>query len=236
MGTLAYALQVTQSPDIKITKSTLSKTTLSIGDIHLRPDESIQIMVKTGKATATVRPPSLKKFAMRTDGSGGPKESQHQPQPSKPTMPSLGDVAPLEMRTQYVVKESDDIDDPKANKPIRDFDDEDEEDVSKDTFQDSQRVEKEDLTRAYKYGSTWIPIEDESADRLSTVKGLEVIGFSYEDLVRFPISLMDPYPMVPHSGRGNGLWAKSITSLQTTKFPVPKLLSPRSFVRWGATK
>ena len=195
MGTLAYALEVTRSPEIKITRSTLSKTTLSIGDIHLKPDESVQILVKTGKATAIVRPPSLKKFAVRTDGSSS-KESEHQSQQSKPVMPALEDVAPLEMRTQFVVKKSDDIDALKANKPIRDFDDEDEEDEYKDTFQDSQSVEKEDLTRAYKYGSTWIPIEDESADKLSTVKGLEVVGFSYEDLVIFSTSLMDSYLMV----------------------------------------
>ncbi|KAF8330432.1 SPOC domain-like protein [Cantharellus anzutake] len=183
MGTLAYALQVTQSPEIKITRSTLSKTTLSIGDIHIRPDESIEILVKTGKATSGVTPPSLKKFTMRTD-SESLKESQNQQQQLNPVMPSLEDVAPLEMSTQYVVKEDNDVDDVKAGRPARSFEDDEEggDDEIQDPFENAQRLEKEDLIRAYKYGSTWVPIEDESADKVATVKGLQVVGFSYEDL------------------------------------------------------
>lgn len=121
------------------------------------------------------------------------------------------EASPLELRTMYVVaKEEDGPSRPTAkleehskakNGGLDDSDDEmppppppgsppkihnkDESDSS-----DKEKViTKEDLVRAYKYGQSWVPVEEGTGeDILPTVQGLEIVGFSYESLVRLLLS------------------------------------------------
>ncbi|KAK7064784.1 SPOC domain-like protein [Favolaschia claudopus] len=65
LGTCALALRETVRPDIKITKSVLMGTTLRLGDTDCRPEEALEINIKTSKCTALNRPKSFKKFAER---------------------------------------------------------------------------------------------------------------------------------------------------------------------------
>ncbi|KAF7310439.1 Ku domain-containing protein [Mycena chlorophos] len=65
VGSCAYALREIARPDVKITKSVLMGTTLRIGDMHTRPEEALEINIKTSKCTALSRPKSWKKFALR---------------------------------------------------------------------------------------------------------------------------------------------------------------------------
>jgi ATP-dependent DNA helicase 2 subunit 2 len=184
VGTCEYALRVCAEPEIKVTKSTLSRTTMVIGDIQTRMDDAISIPVRTGKATAIVRPQSFKKFSRR-NGSG-----RYDTRLDK-SLGGLGDklsngamsapwedIAPLAMRTEFVLApQSKENEDGAAENENGDRED------ASEHFQDQQRVEKEDLTKSYKYGSTWIPIEDLSENYLPTQQGLELVGFSYEDMV-----------------------------------------------------
>lgn len=192
VGTCEYALQVAAEPDIKVTKTAMTKMSLTIGDVQTRSEDSIIIPVKTGKATAVVRPAALKKFARR-DGPSGLGTSSNKLfgiSDNKSKVPTgaistyLDNVAPLEMRTQFVLPRSQDD-------QSRDPNNVDDEDDDPADVQNEERVEKEDLTRSFKYGSTWVPIEDLSEDRLSTQQGLEVVGFSYEDLVSLCINTTD---------------------------------------------
>ncbi|KAF7306399.1 Ku domain-containing protein [Mycena indigotica] len=65
VGTCAYALREISRPDVKITKSVLMGTTLRLGDFQSRPEEAIQVNIRTSKCTAMARPKSFKKFALR---------------------------------------------------------------------------------------------------------------------------------------------------------------------------
>lgn len=214
LGTCEYALQVAREPDIKVTHSTLMANMLTIGDATNRPEDSIAINIQLAKATSVVAPPPMKKFAKRAppqnDATGGESqpsksagETQSQnPQPTAPNFPytlaTFADVAPLEMRTEFVLrsslKQAEELAAAAAAARHRNsgLDDEEGDENAAGAASPSaeestpiQTVEKDELVKAYKYGQSWVPIEDDSsaADRLVTIKGMEIIGFSYEHSV-----------------------------------------------------
>jgi ATP-dependent DNA helicase 2 subunit 2 len=43
--------------------------------------------------------------------------------------------------------------------------------------EEEELVDKEDIVKAYRFGSSWIPIEDDTFEPLRTHKGVEVLGF-----------------------------------------------------------
>lgn len=179
---------------------------LTIGDATNRPEDSIAINIQLAKATSAVHPPPMKKFAKRAMPGGEAGGAESQPGDSQPlggtlnnqqyVVAPLEDVAPLELRTEYilgsVLKEA--TEQASRAKASRDryggLDDEDDDEETAvlpepDANAPLQTVEKDELVRAYKYGQSWVPIEDESinADRLVTIKGVEIVGFIYESLV-----------------------------------------------------
>ena len=214
VGTCEYALRVCAEPEIKITKSTLSRSTLIIGDVQTRTDDVISIPIRTGKATAIVRPQSLKKFARRSGPARHDRGSDKLENGA--TSAPLEDVAPLAMRTEFVVVSQS----KEKEEEVVKNEDGDDEDVLEHS-ENQQRVEKEDLTKCYKYGSTWVPIEDLSENYLPTQQGHEVVGFSYEDMVCIrttPTFVLGRALISKYldSGRENGALMRSITYLLTT--------------------
>lgn len=196
-ATCDYALQECARPEVKEVKSALGSTVLRFGDPDTHPDQSINLTVRTSKATAIARPPSMKKFA-RTDD------------------PRNGDVmdwdgqrvvqyAPVKTRTDLFVKEEQEV---KAEENAvtdgervkRDNDvkvelDEDGEpveggnqelaNVTKGDDTSMRLVTDEDTQIAYKYGSTYIPVDKTDFEPLKTEKGLDILGFIARDTVRF---------------------------------------------------
>ncbi|KAG8689972.1 ATP-dependent DNA helicase II subunit 2 [Ceratobasidium sp. 394] len=174
MGTCAYALHETSRPEPRPTKSAMSNNVFRIGDPEGVPGQAIEIAVKTSKATAIVRPHSMKKFAKRDvagareGGDGADRESTQQG--------AHGDhklYVELKRRTDYVVKL------PESSHETEDNESEEGEKQESP----GEVVEKETLVKAFKYGSTWVPCEEGHFEGLHTRKGIEVHGFIPESTV-----------------------------------------------------
>ncbi|KAJ1310918.1 hypothetical protein OPQ81_009430 [Rhizoctonia solani] len=166
MGTCAYAIHETSRPEPRPTKSAMSNNVFRIGDPEAYPEQAIEIAVKTSKATALVRPHSMKKFTKReavNATQGGPTQAMSSSEDYKL-------YVELKRRTEYVVK------------LVGNGDDEEDEDGDEDGEKEKREpegevVEKETLVKAFKYGSTWVPCEEGHFEGLHTRKGIEVLAF-----------------------------------------------------------
>ncbi|KAG2132365.1 SPOC like C-terminal domain-containing protein [Suillus clintonianus] len=161
VGTCAFALQEIARPDIKQTKSALIGTVLRLGDVDVRPDEAIEILVKASKCTALARPKSWKKFGRRekTDDQMQVEEEE-----------DMAVFAQLKMRTEYYIDHSAQEGEEQEK---MDTGSDDEEDKDKNL----EQVQKEQLIRGFKYGSTYAPCPDGQFPRLNTRKGIDICGF-----------------------------------------------------------
>ncbi|KAG0703074.1 SPOC like C-terminal domain-containing protein [Suillus ampliporus] len=161
VGTCAFALQEIAKPDIKQTKSALMGTVLRLGDVDVRPEEAIEILVKASKCTALARPKSWKKFGPR-EKAGDQMEVDEEEDNTV--------FAQLKMRTEYYIDRSV----PEGEEQNKmDTGSDDEEDKDKNLA----KVEKEQLIRGFKYGSTYVPCSDGQFLRLHTRKGIDICGF-----------------------------------------------------------
>lgn len=153
-------------------------TVLRLGDVVDHPEEAIEIVVKTSKCTALARPKSFKKFARL--GDEDEDVIMRNADNDEENMTKYGQ---LSMQTQYVY-------DP--NEPREDDDDKvkDEEPGQK---RELAEIEKEDLVRGYKYGTTYVPVPDSNFPKLETKKGIEICGFFYEKNLRPELSMGEVY-------------------------------------------
>ncbi|KXN84807.1 ATP-dependent DNA helicase II subunit 2 [Leucoagaricus sp. SymC.cos] len=186
VGNCTFALQEISKPDIKTVRSALVGTILRLGDVETNAEEAVEILVKASKCTSMVRPKSWKKYALREDESGHPiiidtsKAGQLQSQVI---------YAPLKMRTEYYVDRSEHSDETKdvGGDVEMEGDDgtnlldgattkeEEGEDEKKD--ENLEKVEKEELVRGFKYGTTYAPCPEGQFPRLQTRKGIDICGF-----------------------------------------------------------
>ncbi|KAG2370362.1 SPOC like C-terminal domain-containing protein [Suillus spraguei] len=161
VGTCAFALQEIARPDMKQTKSALMGTVLRLGDVDVRPEEAIEILVKASKCTVLARPKSWKKFGRR-------KKTDEQMQVDEDE--EMAVFAQLKMRSEYYIDRS-----------TRDGEEQDKMDTGSDDEEDKdknlEKVEKEQLIRGFKYGSTYAPCPDGQFPRLNTRKGIDICGF-----------------------------------------------------------
>ncbi|KIJ59827.1 hypothetical protein HYDPIDRAFT_118081 [Hydnomerulius pinastri MD-312] len=170
LGTLSYALLSLSHPHIKETKSALLQTTIRLGDVKTREAEAIEIGVKVAKCTSLARAGGWKRFAGR-DGSGDVEDEE------KVTFKEL------KRRTEYFIDRSSDGDASAEGKgkgkatqdTSMDLNEERDEDDESDAHQ--ERVEKEQLVRGFKYGSTYVPCPDGQFEKLNTKKGIDICGF-----------------------------------------------------------
>ncbi|KAJ6569542.1 SPOC like C-terminal domain-containing protein [Mycena capillaripes] len=195
LGTCALALRETVRPDIKLTKSTLMGTTLRLGDPDSRPEEAMEINIKTSKCTALNRPKSWKKFAERKKKRGpGAKVKEEdvdedEMDVDEPTQggPKKVTFVQLKMRTEYYVDRRDHNSDDEGGdvkmedvekEPEPEENDDDEEGGATNKIDPAlEQVDKEELIRGFKYGTTYVPCPDGQFDRLPTKKGIEICGF-----------------------------------------------------------
>ncbi|KAF7340174.1 SPOC domain-like protein [Mycena venus] len=197
LGTCALALRETVRPDIKLTKSTLMGTILRLGDPDSRPEEAMEINIKTSKCTALNRPKSWKKFAERKKKRGDKdvkEEDEDEDEDDEmdvdgedPTQGKKKKVTfvQLKMRTQYYVdrrdhNSDDEGEDVKMEEPEKmpEPEDDDEEGGATNKIDPGlEQVDKEELIRGFKYGTTYVPCPDGQFGRLPTKKGIDICGF-----------------------------------------------------------
>ncbi|KAF9014914.1 SPOC like C-terminal domain-containing protein [Cyathus striatus] len=160
VGNLEFALLETNRPDVK----------------------------QTSKCTALARPKSWKKFGLREK-----KKKEDEMDVDKEEKEKYQLYAMLKMRTEYYVDREEEDGDLKMDEGEDDgtlllgADEEEEldEDAVKKKIADKERakrekmlqVEKEDLVRGFKYGTTYVPCPDGQFPRLSTRKGIDICGF-----------------------------------------------------------
>ena len=191
VGTCEFALHDISRPDIKTTRSALMGTTLRIGDVHNKPTESVEIQIKLSKCTAIARPKSWKRVMLRRKDKdkGGDEDVEEGSDETEEEAEEATDVAEgdtyveLKKRSEYY-RDSD--------KSDEDDDDEDQARVKENkkdndaarakgdeqlAVEDDRRVDREELIKGFKYGSTYTPCPDGQFDRLKTKKGIDVCGF-----------------------------------------------------------
>ncbi|KAF7319822.1 Ku domain-containing protein [Mycena kentingensis (nom. inval.)] len=197
VGTCAYALREIARPDVKITKSVMSATTLIMGDMDARPDEAFIVNVRTSKCTAQTRPKSFKKWTMREalskeqkaalakkpkvkmedeDDSATEDEDEDEDEEVEETPANEAKFIQPQRRTEYFVdhRESKDEDPEPA---VKKEEGEEDEPAAPETDK-LIKTPKEDLIRGYKYGTTYVPaLNEDGFDKLPTKRGLELCGF-----------------------------------------------------------
>ncbi|KAF9229802.1 ku80-like protein [Gyrodon lividus] len=166
LGTLERALLSLSYPHIKETKSALLATTLRLGDVATRENEAIEFGVRLAKCTSLARAGGWKKFVGRdvdmedVEGEG------------KVTFKEV------KRRTEYFIDTSSDADAEGKGTATQDASmDVDEEGGREGEGTHLEKVEKEQLVRGFKYGSTYVPCPDGQFEKLNTKKGIDICGF-----------------------------------------------------------
>lgn len=172
---MEYALQECARPDVKTTKSVLLSTTLRFGNVEdetLR-EEAISLAVRTSKATAITRPPTMKRFVRKE------REPNRMDWEGDGAMRAFEEFAPVNRRTDYHVEKRTQNGNAKDEPDIKaeEIDESDLQLSSRKPLDNFERVEPEELVRAYKYGATYVPFEEGTFLKLGTKKGLDICGF-----------------------------------------------------------
>ena len=183
LGNLDYALGEISRPDIKEVRSALMGTVLRVGDVDTRSDEAFEISIKASKCTALARPKGWKKFALREarDVMDMEVDAEDQAGDGKTAF------AQLRLRTEYFIdRNAGDEEDEEGDVNMKQEDDEEnllelDSEKPKDNL---EKVEKEELVRGFKYGTTYAPCPDGQFPKLPTRKGIQICGFFPDKTVR----------------------------------------------------
>lgn len=181
LGSLEHALLTLNNPHVKETKSALLSTTLRLGDVEVRESEAIELNVRIAKYTSVVRAAPWKKFVK--------KENDED-------MCDVEDEGKdiykeVKRRTEYVTDRSTEEEEEGKGSTTQDISmNVDEEKSVPEEETRFEKVEKEQLIKGFKYGSTYVPCPDGQFERLNTKKGIEICGFFHRKnvgLLRFPL-------------------------------------------------
>ncbi|KAJ2931191.1 hypothetical protein H1R20_g5924, partial [Candolleomyces eurysporus] len=191
LGTCAHALEEVGRPEQKMVRSTLMATTIRLGNPDRDPEQAIEIMVKASKATAIQRPATMKKFALRLGDGDEMQVDEEEADPNKPSV-----FSQLKMRTEYYVdrnpRAEDDDGDVKMEKEDEDallLEGDDTQTKKEGKEEALEQVEKEELIRGFKYGTTYAPCPDGQFPRLDTIKGITICGFFPKSNFRRELSM-----------------------------------------------
>lgn len=150
-------------------------TVLRLGDVDTMADEAIEIMIKTSKCTALSRPKGWKKFAIRPED-----EDEVMTGEDSTTIT----YAQLKMKSEYYIDKSGENEvDEDGDVKMEDKDelllDHEAPEKPKEKGENGLlvKVEKEQLVRGFKYGTTYTPCPDGQFPRLPTKKGIDICGF-----------------------------------------------------------
>ncbi|WWD15786.1 hypothetical protein CI109_100210 [Kwoniella shandongensis] len=212
--TFNEALTDARLPKAAVVNGTVSGIDLHIGSTDIDPEQAITIPIKYSKATMKARPPTLSKAwkpAMdlqaplhakpSTQGASNPlmssliHQSQSQSQTQHGEAPNADDLAAMisadvKHHSTYVVKKVD-ATAPPTTQP---FGSQGLDGDYLDAFNATQQAEeeeeeeefvaKEDLVKAWRFGSTWVPMEADTFEPLDTQKGVEILGFFPKDAIK----------------------------------------------------
>jgi ATP-dependent DNA helicase 2 subunit 2 len=185
VGTCALALREAMRPDMKQTKSVLMDTVLRLGDVEVRPEEALEVSIKTSKCTALSRPKGWKKFVRRDS------EEEEVGECNGAQRDKIA-FAQLSMRTEYYIDRS--VDQDVAEGGVDGDGDQSMKDAEESTKEEMlEKVEKEQLVRGFKYGSTYAPCPDGDFPRLKTTKGIDICGFFQAKNVRVFFLSLAPF-------------------------------------------
>jgi len=177
MGTLSFALNEVRKPEVKETRSTLIANTLRLGDPENHPLEALEIVVRTSKCTALARPKAWKRFAPRESKPADEMDVDTAPTRAHHTSENeLAKIvwAQLRMRTEFHVEHDEQEDEDKGEEDNMDVD---------GVKKSGAKVEKEQLVRGFKYGSSYVPCPDGQFAKLDTRMGISICGFFSVDNV-----------------------------------------------------
>jgi ATP-dependent DNA helicase 2 subunit 2 len=159
-------------PEPKEVKGTAMPYTLRVGNNELDPETSAEIAVKVTKGTALVRPLSMKKFAARDP----PLDEDGNPVPIIIDGEEQDVFSLLKMRTEFALAKDLAV---AAEAAIAEAEERGESPTPlarSGWTKDVGSVEKETLTRSYKYGATWVDVEGDF-EKLETKKGIDLCAF-----------------------------------------------------------
>ncbi|KAH8830040.1 ku80-like protein [Flagelloscypha sp. PMI_526] len=225
LGPLHVALASLSTPDTKRTKSTLTASFLRLGDVDTRPEEALEIAIKTGKCTALARPKAFKKFALHRDMRPLDEDGKEM-EPNLPDVKGPNVYVPLSSESHYYVKDEKDEDDEggdikkevtqeelllqvpsESQARQRGMDEEEDEEEDKKPeppkHDGREEVSKEELVRGYKYGSTFVPAPDNLFDPLPTKPGMSIIGFFDSAHFRREYSMGETYFVYADPGQAS---------------------------------
>lgn len=177
-------------PRPDVVNGTQVGTHLYIGAEPINAEQAICIPLKYTKATAKARPPSLSK-AWKT------AVDLQQPAGSLPAYSEASQLRnTLQSQSQSQGGPADNVAalvsaDVKQHstyflKKIEQAKEQGSEDLPTIDEDEGEReyIPKEELVKAWRYGSSWIPVEDDTFEPLQTQKGVEVLGFIPQKNVR----------------------------------------------------
>lgn len=180
LGTCGHALEEVGRPDTKQVRSALMGTVLRIGDPDRDADTAIEIMVKASKATAQQRPATMKKFALLQAENEEEEDADAMDVDEDTDKKSV--FAQLKMRTAYYYNPDGPSEEDAAKMEeedeglLLDGGEDNKENVEKKELQKVE-VDKEELIRGFKYGTTYAPCPDGQFPKLPTNKGITICGF-----------------------------------------------------------
>lgn len=186
LGTMNVALTVARGPTVNQTDSTATRSVFRMGSKEVDSDQGIAIDIRFSKFTSKALPMSMKKVVASELGTGGSasqvvgggigtssqfSNNGHpatlRPMPTTANAGIEADVNPFKKYTIMVPRQPPDQDD----HPMQG------DDGSEEIEYEEREVEEENLTKAYKFGKTWVPMPKGSFEDLKTEAGFDVLGF-----------------------------------------------------------
>lgn len=175
-------------PRPDVVNGTQVGTCLYIGAEPIDAEQAICIPLKYTKATAKARPPTLSKAWKTAVDLQQPAgtipthseasqllntlQSQSQSQGGQANNLAALVSAEVKQHSTYFLKKPEPIKESGAGEAEGDDLPTIEEDEGEREY-----IPKEELVKAWRYGSSWIPVEDDTFEPLKTQKGVEVLGF-----------------------------------------------------------
>lgn len=171
LGSCYQALEDCALPEVKSVKPTAKNITFIIGDNEVQSEEAIEISARVHKVTSKASSVTLKKFIKREgttakDVDGDATMDTHAGDDSGGTGVTF---AAVERETKYIVKPLPEKD-PKTETQTQT---QTQTDAQEDEEKPGIQVDAEDLVKGYKYGATWVLVEDDF-EKLPTKMGIEV--------------------------------------------------------------
>lgn len=184
-------------PKPAVVNGTLAGIDLRIGSPDVDPAQAISIPIKYSKATMKARPPTLSKAwkpAMDLQahpGSKAPTASASaqlannvaQQARALDIPPGQSDLAAMisaqvNHYSAYVIKRQEPAP-PDSTQAV--FDASQKKNTQREAEpageEEEEPVAKEDIVKAWRFGSTWVPMEKDTFEPLDTQKGVEILGF-----------------------------------------------------------